>query len=368
MVECTIWDNCEDLTGRDSIAWEFRGGTNPTDPDYETHGLYGVAIEGNYSIQAQRLQKWTDVMCRGWTTENWADKDYLSIYIAGYAGGLSGAATGGKVYLYDDYDTGLWPYGHVASYYIGGLTTTLSEFRFELNNSGEGVQPNSVEVGFDWTRINKIRIRGGGHYVDPSTGYINNDIYFDNISLCTVDESPDTGPQTEEQEEEVIERTDPTAAEAAEESRVSAGEPAESPIARRRIKNYTQIVGVAPTNPVSAPIPVTWSNTGADWTATNPAPVLPRSATIIYNNAETVAAAGTAVQLSTTSIVILSITIKANNGNANNIYVGDINVAAANGFELGPGESISMNIDNVNKVWIDAAANGDGVTYIAIGR
>lgn len=86
----------------------------------------------------------------------------------------------------------------------------------------------------------------------------------------------------------------------------------------------------------------------------------------IYNNAVVNAAAGVRTQLSAVSVPIKSVSIKADDTNTNYIYVGNATVAAANGLALGPGEGCSLNIDDLNKVYIDSAVNGEGITYLAV--
>lgn len=75
-----------------------------------------------------------------------------------------------------------------------------------------------------------------------------------------------------------------------------------------------------------------------------------------------VATAGTRVQLG--NHACLSVTVKAKPGNAGLIYLGDSTVAASNGFDLNPGESLSMDIPNTNLLYVDAAINGDGISYL----
>ena len=84
----------------------------------------------------------------------------------------------------------------------------------------------------------------------------------------------------------------------------------------------------------------------------------------IGSGQQTVATAGTRVQLTTTNTPIWSVTVKALAGNTGDIYVGGADVAAANGFVLAATESISLDVDNLTDVWIDAAVNGEGVSYI----
>ena len=79
-----------------------------------------------------------------------------------------------------------------------------------------------------------------------------------------------------------------------------------------------------------------------------------------------VTTAGTAVPLSTTSTSILSVTVKANIGNVGNIFIGGSTVSSSVGFILGQGDGISLEINNLTKVYIDAANNADGCSYIYV--
>lgn len=86
-------------------------------------------------------------------------------------------------------------------------------------------------------------------------------------------------------------------------------------------------------------------------------------ATIVGNGKTTVTTAGTSVVLaSSTSIV--SVTVRALSSNTNKIYVGSSSVSSTNGFQLSPQETVSLDINNLNKVYIDADTNGEGVTWI----
>ncbi len=61
-----------------------------------------------------------------------------------------------------------------------------------------------------------------------------------------------------------------------------------------------------------------------------------------------------------------SITIKAFVGNTGNIYVGDSSVSSATGFILAGGDTVSMDIGFLDKIFIDADVNGEGVSFIYI--
>jgi hypothetical protein len=88
-----------------------------------------------------------------------------------------------------------------------------------------------------------------------------------------------------------------------------------------------------------------------------------------YTAQSTVAVAGTAVNLAAQVIATgQKLTIKAKNTNTGRIRVGNSaanaqNVAVA--FSLGANEAISLQVDNANKVWIDATVNGEGVELIS---
>jgi hypothetical protein len=85
--------------------------------------------------------------------------------------------------------------------------------------------------------------------------------------------------------------------------------------------------------------------------------------TILGNGKTTVATAGTAVQLSS-SMAIKSVTLRALSTNTGKVYVGSSTVSASNGFQLSPQETVSLDLDNLSKVWLDVDTNGEGVTFI----
>jgi len=77
--------------------------------------------------------------------------------------------------------------------------------------------------------------------------------------------------------------------------------------------------------------------------------------------AKAITTAGTPEQITATSTPIKCIVIKAKAGNTGIVYVGNSNTTEV--FELSAKESITIPIDNLNKIWIDAAVNGEGVVY-----
>lgn len=75
----------------------------------------------------------------------------------------------------------------------------------------------------------------------------------------------------------------------------------------------------------------------------------------------TVTTAGTQVQLGSNECK--SVTIKAKITNTGNIFVGDLNVDSSTGFILSAGESLSLDISNTDKLWIDSSVNAEGISY-----
>ena len=71
---------------------------------------------------------------------------------------------------------------------------------------------------------------------------------------------------------------------------------------------------------------------------------------------------------------IISVTFRAHTANAGYVYLGFSNgiTFATDGFLLSPGETITLDVHDfrdafidLSKIYIDAANNGDGVSYIA---
>ena len=85
--------------------------------------------------------------------------------------------------------------------------------------------------------------------------------------------------------------------------------------------------------------------------------------TIILNGQKAVATAGTdeALASSTTSKWVI---VKAFYSNTGYIYVGASGVTSANGYVLEAGEAIGLDIDNLNKVYINSSVSGEKVSYI----
>ncbi len=88
-------------------------------------------------------------------------------------------------------------------------------------------------------------------------------------------------------------------------------------------------------------------------------------ATALVHGQETVDANGTAQAITGTATALKhGAFIKALEGNTGNVYVGDSDVSATNGYELGPGDVVFLPILNLATVYIDAATNDDGVSFL----
>jgi hypothetical protein len=87
-------------------------------------------------------------------------------------------------------------------------------------------------------------------------------------------------------------------------------------------------------------------------------------ASSIVAGVKAVSPAGTAVALAT-STAITSVKVKAYYGNKANIYVGPSTVTAANGYILATGIEVTIDVDNLADVYVNAAINNDSVTYLA---
>lgn len=75
-----------------------------------------------------------------------------------------------------------------------------------------------------------------------------------------------------------------------------------------------------------------------------------------------VPSAGTAVRLPDNPLT-QGMTVRALLGNTGTVYVGGV-LSAHTGFELGPGDAISLDVDNTSAVYLDATVDGDGVSLL----
>lgn len=89
--------------------------------------------------------------------------------------------------------------------------------------------------------------------------------------------------------------------------------------------------------------------------------ILPYS--ILGNGQTSVATAGIPVPLATNTATT-TITVRSLSTNIGKIYVGTSGVSSSTGFVLSPDETVSIDLDNLDKVFIDADNSGEGVSYI----
>ena len=84
-----------------------------------------------------------------------------------------------------------------------------------------------------------------------------------------------------------------------------------------------------------------------------------------------VAAAGTAVGIAASTALVSGINIKALSANTGLIFVGNSTVenasgaVAVRGYELNAKESVFLEVDDIGKVFVDAAVSGEGVSWLA---
>ncbi len=85
--------------------------------------------------------------------------------------------------------------------------------------------------------------------------------------------------------------------------------------------------------------------------------------TIVGSGQTTVTTAGTPVVLAS-STATASMTIRAFSTNTGKIYVGSAGVSSSTGFILSADETVSLDLDNLSKIFINSSVNGEGVSYI----
>jgi len=108
-----------------------------------------------------------------------------------------------------------------------------------------------------------------------------------------------------------------------------------------------------------APLPAGSNNIGDVDIATVTLPAA------IYNGVKAVQTATTREALAASQALTSGVQIRAHIANTGTIYVGGATVAAANGYRLGGGESVFLEIANLATIYLDASVSGEGVSYIA---
>lgn len=88
----------------------------------------------------------------------------------------------------------------------------------------------------------------------------------------------------------------------------------------------------------------------------------------IGDGIQKVAAAGTAEQLSSSSIPCRKVLIQACPENTDVVVVGASTVVAAlatrRGISLVPGGQVYLSVTDVNKLYVDSLVSGEGVSYV----
>ncbi len=90
--------------------------------------------------------------------------------------------------------------------------------------------------------------------------------------------------------------------------------------------------------------------------------------TRLVHGATSVTYDNTPEQITTTSTPIFGVLVIANDGNAYPIYVGNDSMDTLTGIKLNAGDAISLDFDNLNKIYIDSDDTGSvvGVRYIGL--
>lgn len=89
---------------------------------------------------------------------------------------------------------------------------------------------------------------------------------------------------------------------------------------------------------------------------------------IIVAGRKTVTTAGSPEQMPDVAVMVENdVTIKALDTNTGSVYISDSSANAGNSnkrFSLTAGQSVSVNIDNLNALFINSDVNGEGIEYI----
>lgn len=88
----------------------------------------------------------------------------------------------------------------------------------------------------------------------------------------------------------------------------------------------------------------------------------------VKDGRQVVTTAGTAVQLAASSTQCKRLTIMALIANTDYVCVGSSTVVASastrRGIPLSGGMSITLDVDNLEDIWIDSVVSGEGVSFI----
>lgn len=84
-----------------------------------------------------------------------------------------------------------------------------------------------------------------------------------------------------------------------------------------------------------------------------------------YGGKQTVATAGNRAAIAASQALTEGVWVRALDANTGLIYVGNSTISStAGGTRLAGKESVFIRIDNLSKVYVDSAVNGEGVTFL----
>ena len=93
-------------------------------------------------------------------------------------------------------------------------------------------------------------------------------------------------------------------------------------------------------------------------------PVMENPSSVILSGQHAVTASAVALP----NVPIIAVTIKAHSDNAVPVYLGPAGVSAGNGgtgFELSPGDAVTIEVENLNIIYVIATTTGASVSWIA---
>lgn len=82
------------------------------------------------------------------------------------------------------------------------------------------------------------------------------------------------------------------------------------------------------------------------------------------HGAKTIATASGAAEVLSADQPCNFVAIQAKAGNTNPVYVGASGVTATDGYQLAALEAIVLPVDNVNKVYLKATTDGEGINFL----
>lgn len=85
---------------------------------------------------------------------------------------------------------------------------------------------------------------------------------------------------------------------------------------------------------------------------------------IVNADQKLVTAAGTVEVLTTVTLVVSQVTIKALKSNTDQVLIVDTDDESKS-FPLEPGEGVTLNINNASLIKIDVEVSGEGVDWVA---